>query len=349
MYAKAISFRDLQFNYGFTWFPSHDGKDTQRWVPLGMPRIGQEIERTVFFLFQRHWQTGEYSEPKGTGFFVCKKAESLEADWHFYAITNKHVAQQFSDIRINEADGRATYWDYEPVDWVLSDVDDLAALDVTDRIPFSEDNGYQGCPISFVMEDDFVSEKWKSDYSIGIGDQTIMLGLFTEHDGGKMNIPVGRFGFIAATPNAEAPILLRGDDKARPAWLNDTHSRYGYSGSPVWVWRSKYDDLGAHRNQSWGYWPESPRQSFLFLLGCHRGQFREDTQVFAAESRPEPKLLKSGDDVEIPGAMTVVVPAWSISELLKDPKLSQQREARERRPERRRRSSAMLKNIRREE
>jgi hypothetical protein len=347
MYDKAVSFRDLDFHHEFRWITHYDGRRTQRWVPIGMPRIGHELERSVFFLFQRDWKTSNYTGPWGTGFFVCRRSETIESDFHWYAVTNKHVAREFSDIRINDAGGDATFWEYDPSEWVSSQDDDLAAVDVTDRLPWSEDRGYNGAPISCVMEHTFVSQRLQQDYDIGIGDQTIMLGLFTEHDGGKKNVPVGRFGFVAATPSVSSPISLGVDgEKARPSWLNDTHSRYGFSGSPVWVWRSKYDDLRAYRDQASGYWPEMPRESFLFLLGCHRGQFREDTKIYAAEGR---KLIQSGDDIEIPGAMTVVVPAWSISELLNDPKLTAQRAARESSPERQRRSVEIAKAMRRQE
>lgn len=310
-----------------------------------MPRIGHDVESSVFFLFQRNWRTGTYAGPGGTGFFVCRGSAAIQHDFYWYAITNRHVASQYSDIRVNSLEGGVCFWEYDPSDWIWSQQDDLAAVDITDHLPFSEDKGYYGAPISCVMEHTFVSRRFWRDYDIGIGDQTIMLGLFTQHTGGEVNVPVGRFGFVAATPNDVAPISLGvAGETPRPSWLNDTHSRYGFSGSPVWVWRSKYDDLRAYRDPMSGYFPERPRESFLFLLGCHRGQFREDTTIHATEGR---KSIQSGDAVEMPGAMTVVVPAWSISELLDDSRLVVQRAEREARPERQRRSAELAKAMRR--
>jgi hypothetical protein len=182
-----------------------------------------------------------------------------------------------------------------------------------------------------------------------------MLGLLTQHDGGKVNLPVARFGNIAAVPNSLTPVQLsRPDSFVRPAWLNDCRSRGGFSGSPVWIWRSQYDDMNLYngpglpaslfaKNQPATY-------SFLALLGCHRGQFREETTIYArGESSELERPLRSGDDIELPSAMTVVVPAWEISSVLDYPELKDQRDARDKRPERQRYSEEALKIIRAQE
>jgi hypothetical protein len=272
---------------------------------------------------------------------IIRESEKFPFTFHIYAVTNRHVAEKYANIRINFSETSIQYWEYDPSDWVFSSTDDLAVLDVTDQIEFSEDRGIPYLrPIEFVSERFFVSEKFRDDHNIGVGDETIMLGLLTQHDGGKLNLPVARFGNIAAEPNSLTPVQLgRWDRSASPAWLNDCRSRGGFSGSPVWIWRSQYDDMNLYngpglpdslfaKNQPASY-------SFLALLGCHRGQFREDTTIYAKGEASDPKRpLKSGDDIELASAMTIVVPAWEISTTLDHSELKAQRDERDKRPER---------------
>jgi hypothetical protein len=319
-----------------------------------MPRIVPDFERCVFFLFGKHpQQTNNPIGPGGTGFFVSQHSQDAPLTWHIYGVSNQHAIKEFSSIRVNIAGDKVEYWDLEPTDWEWSKTDDLAVIDVTDRFNFSEETGYYGTELRWIDESNFVFDWFINGYNVGIGDQTVMLGLFADHIGGKVNIPVGRFGNVAATPNANIPISLGPTDTlARPAWLNDTHSRDGFSGSPVWVWRSKYDDLSAFRELSQSFWPEAPRQSFLGLLGCHRGQFLEQVRVWATEDKgglEKRAVLRSGDDVEIASSMTVVVPAWEISKLLDSERLTAQRSERDKRPDRLRYSEAAQKTIRAQE
>ena len=353
MFSRPISYRDLEFAHAFRWCQEPDGRTALRWVPVGMPRLARDLERCVFFAFGRHFQKEEYVGPYGSGFFVAKQSETAPMTFHVYGVSNRHVVSQYPCIRVNKGAG-VEFWDFEPTDWLWSETDDLAIVDVTDNLPFSEENAYYGTEIRFVMERDFVSEKFKRDYNIGIGDQTMMLGLLSNHAECNVNMPVGRFGNIAAVPSELAPIKLGSADAfRRPAWLNDTHSRGGFSGSPVWVWRSKFDDLSAFSEiglqSSW--YVEVPRQSFLGLLGCHRGQFREQTTIYSKEVDfvEIGKELRTGDSIELASSMTVVIPAWEISTLLDSPKMKVQRAQRDMRPERKRYSEAVLQILRSQE
>jgi len=107
-------------------------------------------------------------------------------------------------------------------------------------------------------------------------------------------------------------------------------SRNGFSGSPVWVWRTPYDDMNRvgfnGREQLF-----HPRNAFLYLVGVHRGQFREQTTIRSAEAE---RALHSGDDIEIASSMTVIVPAWEITALLDKDTFKQKRVERDSRSER---------------
>jgi hypothetical protein len=146
----------------------------------------------------------------GTGFFVMRQSEKVPFTFHIYAVTNRHVVDEgCTNIRVNSSATSVMYWEYDVSDWVFSNTDDLAVLDVTDQIDFSQEYGLsKQRPIEFFSERFFVSEKFKSDHNIGPGDDTIMLGLLTHHGGGKINLPVARFGNIAASANDLTPVQL---------------------------------------------------------------------------------------------------------------------------------------------
>lgn len=321
-----------------------------------MPRLAKGMERCVFFAFGTDYRDGSPRGPGGTGFFMYRESASVPFTFHMYAVTNRHVAAEYPNIRINSSETSVRYWENDPADWIFSRTDDLAVLDVTDQIEFSEDHGvpYQR-PIDFVSERAFVSEKFGHDHHVGVGDETIMLGLLSQHDGGKINLPVARFGNIAAVPNELNPVQLDHRDRfVRPAWLNDCRSRGGFSGSPVWVWRSQYDDMNLYNGPglpaSLFAKNQPARYSFLALLGCHRGQFPEETTVYAnGESFSPKRPLISGDDIKLASAMTVVVPAWEISNVLDYSQLKDQRDERDRRPERQRYSQEALRIVRAKE
>src|SRR5205823_82762 len=74
------------------------------------------------------------------------------------------------------------------------------------------------------------------------------IGLFVDHDGVTTNVPSARFGNISMLPNKNAtieqPTNYRGE-----SYVVDMHSRTGFSGSPVFVYRTFGSDL----TQSFGH------------------------------------------------------------------------------------------------
>jgi hypothetical protein len=112
----------------------------------------------------------------------------------------------------------------------------------------------------------------------------------------------------------------------------DMRSRGGFSGSPVWVWRTPLDDLAYYTPQGTRELKRDPfNLAFLCFAGIHRGQFPETATVLGVEIIP---TIQRDTKIEIASAMTVTVPAWEISALMCHPKLTAQREARDARPER---------------
>ena len=327
--AHLITLRDLEFDHDFAKITDRDGRHRWHWVALGMPRIKPAMAKCVFFLFE-HRQVGPgFDGPNGSGFFVAKMSDTLHGPFiHYYAVSNKHVVNPSSTVRVATLDGGVHFIERDVSEWVYSNTDDLAAIDLTDDV--NDDS--LGIDVTAVSEALFVTRQSLPHYAC-LGDQTIMLGLFADHDGGSdINLPVARFGNLAAVPDDRVPVqLYKGDAFNRPAFLNDMRSRTGFSGSPVWTWHNPYDDLSQdpgnerHLNS-----PFRPRSS-LTLIGVHRGQFWEQARI-VQDIATAPYSKDSA--VNLPSSMTVIVPSWQISTLLNKPELAVQRSARDARPDR---------------
>ena len=165
------------------------------------------------------------------------------------------------------------------------------------------------------------AEEEKDD--IGEADDVFMVGRFIDYDGEKTNIPAFRFGHISIK---EAILKQETDFKGRSIVV-DMHSRTGYSGSPVFVYRTPGSSFPEKDHFITG--------NMLRLLGIHWGQFREPWDV---KDKP-PKNGKRANFykrdpqyVEALSGMTCVVPAQAIIDLLlNDKNLIAMREEEEKR------------------
>jgi len=174
--------------------------------------------------------------------------------------------------------------------------------------------------------------------NIGIGEDGFMLGLFAKSPGKNTNLVAARFGNVSLLATDEAPIR-QPNGSARPSHIFDMRSRGGFSGSPVFVYRTPGGDLRMDSNtvtatKNFGvqmHFTKLGENRFLKLLGVHAGQYPEKTKAKLTESlnHESNAAIHDGDDLEIPSGMTLVVPVWEIIELLNSPKLTKQRVARE--------------------
>lgn len=319
-----------------------------------MPRLDPSFKRTVFFLYERGMDDKVHG-PKGTGVIVGMSERGWPA-WrpvHLYAVTCAHVAPQGSSIvRINTLDGKSRLIEFEPHEWeFLSGRDDLAAIDISERVGPSDD-------IRSIMLDTIVSPEFIANVDLEIGEDGFMLGLFADLPGEDQNIIAARFGNVALLASEAVPIR-QPNGAYRPSHVFDMRSRPGFSGSPVFVYRTPSGDLRNMEQQLQKKFPvnrpqffqdynstlaaqriyqmeshseefETRNNMFLRLLGIHAGQYPED--IIAKKKRRESgeadEVIRDRDRLQVPSSMTIVVPAWSIREVLSIPKLKAQREER---------------------
>jgi hypothetical protein len=282
-----------------------------------MPKIPMEALDNVIYLYRDVESAVAGTEFGGTGFLVHLKSSKYPTQIaHTYAVTNWHVAVRggASIIRLNRKDGGTRLIPAGPEEWVFDQKlgYDIAVLPVdideaTDQIAFVD------------AEDGIITKQTVIDRQLGPGEDVFMVGRFVDHDGGPVNKPAVRFGNISVMPTP----LMQPTGVLADSFCIDMHSRSGYSGSPVWVFRTPGYDLTQPLGTGSNAKILLAGNNLFCLLGIHYDQFPEAWPVSGeAEIKP---LKRDGTFIKGLSGMTKVLPGWAILELLNIPALVQQR------------------------
>jgi hypothetical protein len=321
MSLQEITHKDLRFEQVPITMHSSRGTQYLRWVDIGMPKIPETILKHVFYLYKSYEDAEKGSEYGGTGFLVAIPSEKYYRDYkiaHIYGVTNWHNALEggFSVIRINTIDGKTDILDFNPTEWEwIPGGDDIAAIE----IPISKLHDVQ-----YISTTAFATDQIITENEIGIGDDVFMVGRFVNYDGGPINAPAVRFGNISVMPSP----ILQPTGYAGDSYCIDLHSRTGFSGSPVFVFRTPASNIDAIFKTG----KVNLSESFLYLLGIHWGQFPEDWELKEIKLEGKPprsNLILEGAYVEGFSGMTCVIPAKKILDLLNVSKFINRREKEE--------------------
>lgn len=284
---------------------STGGSAYPRWIGVGVPIVKTETLNSVAYLYQDKASAEKGGPAGGSGFFV--HVPSKEPGFiHEYLVSNYHVsiAEGNSIARVNKKGGGVVILEFDPSDWVcLPNGGDVAAV----RVELNDDEQ----DIDSFPEYALLRQSW--DESFSVGSDVFMVGRFIDHDGGLTNTPSARFGNISVGP---VPLTSRApnSDKDMRHFCLDMHSRTGYSGSPVIVYRTMGSEIAFSELPAPDIPIHGPQAA---VLGIHCGQFKE---VMEAESKSGPLDLKG------PSGMTFVLPAWEIRKLLDIEKFAKERE-----------------------
>jgi hypothetical protein len=314
------------------------------WCPrferTGLPKIPAKVLNAVFYLYETRADAKAGRNPGGTGFFVGWIEDRAEGVRHLYAVTNWHVAVDASDpdsppcpvIRVNTRDNKTSIIDLKPSDWkFIPQGPDIAVAPVeinSERLQWS-------C----ISPDIFAETADIQNGNVAIGDDLFMAGLFVDHDGGAVNVPSSRFGNISVLPTPFSKIRQVTGFEA-PAYVVDMHSRSGFSGSPVFLFRTPGQDLTTPIYRQFTVDISSsarfdnPRllhnddikifgETIFLFLGIHFGQFAEEWETGERKTRSSSEskkrgLIKEGAYVKGWSGMTTVMPAWYITHVLEN-------------------------------
>jgi hypothetical protein len=303
-----------------------------------MPRIQQQIIKSVFYLYRDKSSANNGIGAVGTGFIVGLQAGRK---LHYYGVTNKHVAckQGGSIVRLNTRKG-VEFFHFGPEDWEFDPSgDDIAAVRLDLDV---EKHEVSAIPTNLFSR--------RGDPDVGVGDDAFMIGLFADHEGREKNNPMARFGNISMLASNSSPVTV--GEKSYECHIVDMHARSGFSGSPVFVYRTFGSDLTSHSGEavqvdlspivnqmrSADTIQRLPRQiesrlryqSMFKFLGIHFAQFAEKWELKShggVQVEVNTAHL-SADKTFVSGVsgMTCVAPAWKILDVLNRPLFVEQRQ-----------------------
>lgn len=310
-----IDIWDLEFDRKPVAAVSSRGTPFTRWVSYEMPRIPDRLLNCVFYLYHSEEDAIAGRNAGGTGFVVALKS-TVDPTKHFiFAVTNWHVACQSgaSVVRVMRRDGQPEVFAYGPEDWFFDPQGHDVAI-----VPLPLQSKVHDCtylPISNLRRLD------GEPTTMGIGDDVFMIGRFVDHDGGEKNKPTVRFGNISMMPT---PIQMPNGNKL-DAYCLDMHSRSGYSGSPVFVYRLPGGDLNERLKTGKDAELLFAGASILTLLGIHVGQFPEIWRIKSVKTAAPPaeavELTATEQHIEGVSGMTCVAPISAVLALLEAPAL----------------------------
>ena len=179
--------------------------------------------------------------------------------------------------------------------------------------------------MSAIPFQDFLTREIVSEAEIGVGEDVFMIGLFLDaawQVGKTRNTPMARFGNISAMPTSDSLFMFSGNGNRNEYFILDLHSRTGFSGSPVFVFRTPNADFTKPINEQGMF----GGMVFSFL-GIHCGQFPERWEVERGLQRTpaEAALQIEGHHIKGLSGLTFAAPAWELAKLLQCEKFKQER------------------------
>jgi hypothetical protein len=274
-------------------------------------RVDDEIQKSVAFIGHQLPDPNRI-RLRGTVFFVQR---SLDDGWNLiYAVTAKHVIQGIERkgfdkviFRLNKRDGKAVGHEVPITDWHFHPEESEVDIAI---LPFilTDELDHMAVPYhNFVVHVSETAER------IGVGDEIYLAGLFANRIGKERNIPILRFGNIAAMADPNEKINTKmGYIEAH---LVEVRSLGGISGAPVFV------HMGLVRKQGKNLLVSTSEFGHSYLLGVMHGHYdiiddddEENTESEMSDTQP---LVKE----RINKGIAIVVPAHKLKEVFDQPML----------------------------
>lgn len=261
----------------------------------------------------------------GTGFFVEIPLTNDPSVCHRYFVTASHVADKLegkkSFVRINKKGGGVETFELdENQQWFRHPTSPTdVALFLCAPNPNKFD--YRSITVNMFLTSDSATAR-----QIGIGDEVVIVGLFTYHTGETRNIPLVRFGNLSMFPDERIANVKIGESNGLPevaqvnAYLIEVRSTGGLSGSPVFVKESVFMKCREPNRDGLTTLQGEGDPHFLGLL---QGHWEIDP------SNRNSATLISPDTAAINLGIAIVIPAYVIREILEQEELVAERKARE--------------------
>lgn len=198
-----------------------------------MPRIHDALLDCIFYIYEDEDAARRTEQVGGTGFLVGVDS-MMPGLAYLYGVTASHNIRESGvsapALRFNTKDGGIFVHTVRASEWIHHQHgDDVAVC----RLELDGEAILRLRAVSLNSASHMLTKEIIEEFAIGPGDEAFMIGRFIHHDGKQANTPCVRFGNIAMMP--QEPIRLpRGINQE--AFLVETRSLSGFSGSPVFVW-----------------------------------------------------------------------------------------------------------------
>lgn len=164
-------------------------------------------------------------------------------------------------VRLNTEDGGARDLEItEPWAYPDNPASDIAA------IPFFPPFDWEAIPIPARW---FVTDEVIETRVVGIGEELVLMGLFSQHVGKTRNLPIVRSGNLAAMP--QEPLVDDASGEEYEAYLAEVRSIGGLSGSPVLLALNPSTRLNVFGADT----PKDVGGLTFYLLGLIRGHWTQ--------------------------------------------------------------------------
>jgi hypothetical protein len=264
----------------------------------------ESLLQSLVFIYPNEQSARKDAGFIGAGFIVGVPSPQHPTFHIHYIITNHHIIEGLKHVslRLNLKSGGFQIIKNVPHKaWTINKKVDLAVL------PAPTAGNVFDFDFSFVSLKAFIDPDKIAKHKIGAGDEVCLIGRVVRSGMNykQRNIAVLRFGNIALTPQYEETM-----------YLVELRSISGHSGSPAIVYCPPYSISDSRRKEH--MWDG------VVLLGVNRGHLREFEEIVSI------KDLKTRSQHWVSQtnmAMSQIVPAWHIAELLNAPTLVEQRAA----------------------
>src|SRR5262245_13512587 len=188
-------------------------------------RVADDVRKAVIYVGR---QAGSLFVPYGTGFVV---ASSLDGKKYQTIVTAKHVINRMGNveaviIRVNDRTGVARELALKPQDWFPHPDANVDLIVCPTMIPTDV---FDIQHIS--LEDRHLTPEITAEHDFGVGDDVFIAGMFISVLGETKNIPIIRYGIIAAMPEEK----IKTEYGHHFAYLVEARSTGGLSGSPAFL------------------------------------------------------------------------------------------------------------------
>ncbi len=264
-----------------------------------MPRIDDSFIDSVIFIYPSKQAAFDGEKVGGSGVLIGVPLEENSSYKLVYAVTNAHVALNPNNpspvIRVNTKDNNFDIIETTQDQWHRHPLgDDLAIMPIRLKSQFHKFN--------YTKREGLITREFINEHNIGPGDGVFLIGRFIHHEGKKQNLPLVRRGIISLMD--KEPIRNHFTGLAQDSIVVETRSIGGYSGSPVIV----IVEPLSHR-------PHTSDLSLNWharLLGIDWGHIQIHEPVIDQSGNKHPDKWQ----VQTNSAMTCIVPAWKIEDLL---------------------------------